>query len=164
MNDEISHEQRGRDLSSKFRSTMRRVVDMYNYLGEGAFGKLLNAFAFAIDDNEIEALSGRVIDQEANTVEIAVFTKDHVIYFNGESNWENPRLRVFARSSLADLTLVESPPVVPIGASNRFSRWAVYELEYSNGIKFQVPFTPGVDGGGDDFAKLLTSLLDDLDK
>ncbi|MCS3492418.1 hypothetical protein M2368_001421 [Arthrobacter sp. JUb119] len=162
MNTEISNQERGRELASKFRATMWPVIDKYEKLGRGGLGRLLNAFAFAISDNEIEALTGRVVDDEAHTVEIAVFTTDHVVYFNGMSDLEHPKVQIIPRSNLTALVILEAPQVIPFDHHNLYGRWAAYELTYTNGLKFQAPLSPGNDKVIEHFNELYPSLLQDL--
>ena len=164
MNNEISQQERGRELASKFRDSAWSVVEKYENLGHGGLGRILNAFAFAINDNAVEVVTGRVIDDETRTVEIAVFTTDHVIYFTGISNLEHPRLQVIPRSSLTGLSIIEAPQVVPFDHHNLFARWAVYELTYSSGLTFQAPLNPGTRNMVEAFDEMLPSLLQDLSK
>lgn len=141
MNPEMSQEDRGRNLASTFQKNLPTVAAEYQAQGGKAFNIFLNALAFAIDDEEIQAITGHVSDSAASKVEVAVFTTRNLIYFEGVANKEHPRIRVISRSSLEELSITKAATVVPVAFEEHASPDSSYALKYKNGLEIEVPFS-----------------------
>ncbi|WP_157066433.1 hypothetical protein [Glutamicibacter mysorens] len=162
MNENITPEDRGRSISTLIRNQAWKVVNEYETLHFNAPNKLFNALAFALNDEEPIVSSGRIIDPENNLVELVVFTKSKVIYLRDKATEKTPQVRVIPRNTLTELTVLETPQVVP-AVNREWSRGAKYSLKYGNGVEFDLPMEYAVEEAQTAIDQLYPDLCADIE-
>lgn len=161
MDHNISFQERATKARGFCENYLSYTLSEYDDFSTEARARFVNALAFALDDDQPILTIENVIDRGHKSVEFAVFTKNRVLYFNGECERDKqPSIRVIPRRTLESLSILDSPAVIDV---ERFNGHARYALTYANGISFELNARNARKDSYEAISNLLTALYEDLE-
>lgn len=129
------------ELSLKIQSELEEGIydwDRFQGGNRDTSWRICNSLAFALNGSDIEFLAGEVHSFEEAEVEIAAYTKQHLIYYRGNPDKTGPSFRVVSRRTISEVVIHSAPKTITVPRFSIASMGA-YEVFYGDGIHFNLP-------------------------
>lgn len=147
-------------IAQAFRNSTAEWHDFLQKSDDELRWNIINSFAYALNSEPLEVLTGRIIDQASSEMEFAGLTANHVIYFRGIVDKSGPAWQIFRRNTLSLVEVLAAPHVLTTPSMHFQYQTPKFRLSYDNGSQFELPMTRPANELSEDF---IASLWADLD-